>query len=131
MAAYVALLRKDPDSDFGVDFPDFPGCITAGETLAEARSMAAEALAGHIAFMLEDGDPLPDPTPLETIMEDPFNDDAVPFLVEVTGVENNTVHLDVPMPKAELNAIDSYARDHGVTRSQFIREAAKRALIAR
>ena len=25
MRTYIALLRKDPDSDFGVDFPDFPG----------------------------------------------------------------------------------------------------------
>ena len=45
MTAYIALLRKQPDSDFGVDFPDFPGCVTAGETLEEARVMAAEALA--------------------------------------------------------------------------------------
>jgi len=25
MATYIALLRKEKDSDFGVDFPDFPG----------------------------------------------------------------------------------------------------------
>ncbi len=28
MATYIALLRKEKDTDFGVDFPDFPGCIT-------------------------------------------------------------------------------------------------------
>jgi predicted RNase H-like HicB family nuclease len=33
MTAYIALIRKEPDSDFGVDFPDFPGCVTAGRTL--------------------------------------------------------------------------------------------------
>jgi predicted RNase H-like HicB family nuclease len=48
----IALLRKCPDSDFGVDFPDFPGCITAGTTLEETREMAAEALAFHIEGML-------------------------------------------------------------------------------
>ena len=47
MTVYIALLRKDPDSDFGVDFPDFPGCITVGSTLEEARAMAAEVL-GHV-----------------------------------------------------------------------------------
>jgi len=26
---YVAIIHKDPDSDFGVSFPDFLGCITA------------------------------------------------------------------------------------------------------
>ena len=44
MAAYVALLRRQADSNFGVEFPDFPGCITAGVTLEDARRMAAEAL---------------------------------------------------------------------------------------
>jgi predicted RNase H-like HicB family nuclease len=29
MRYYIALIHKDPDSDFGVSFPDLPGCITA------------------------------------------------------------------------------------------------------
>jgi hypothetical protein len=33
MTSYIALLRKDVDSDYGVEFPDFPGCVTAGTTL--------------------------------------------------------------------------------------------------
>ena len=44
MPSYVALLRKDEGSDYGVEFPDFPGCVTAGRSLDEARTMAAEAL---------------------------------------------------------------------------------------
>jgi predicted RNase H-like HicB family nuclease len=45
---YIAYLHKDKGSDFGVSFPDFPGCITAGRNLEEARRMAVEALAMHI-----------------------------------------------------------------------------------
>ncbi len=41
---YIAYLHKDKKSDYGVSFPDFPGCITAGTSLEEARRMAAEAL---------------------------------------------------------------------------------------
>jgi predicted RNase H-like HicB family nuclease len=37
---YIAYLHKDRDSDFGVSFPDFPGCVTAGKTLDEARRLA-------------------------------------------------------------------------------------------
>jgi predicted RNase H-like HicB family nuclease len=44
MRYYIAVIHKDADSDFGVSFPDLPGCITAGRTLDEARVMAAEAL---------------------------------------------------------------------------------------
>ena len=50
---YLALIHKDPDSDFGVSFPDFPGCVTAGKSLEEAKAMAAEALHGPIAAMRE------------------------------------------------------------------------------
>ena len=43
MGEYIAYLHKDSGSDFGVTFPDFPGCVTAGRTLTEAREMAASA----------------------------------------------------------------------------------------
>ncbi|MBV8450385.1 MAG: type II toxin-antitoxin system HicB family antitoxin [Hyphomicrobiales bacterium] len=48
MRHYIALIHKDRESDFGISFPDFPGCISAGSTLEEAASMAAEALSGHV-----------------------------------------------------------------------------------
>ena len=83
MASYSALLRKDTDSDFGVDFPDFPGCITAGRTLDEAKDLAHEALAFHIEGMIEDGDAIPDTTNFDAIMADPDNADAVVFLVNL------------------------------------------------
>ena len=45
--------------------------------------MAAEALALHVEGMLEDREPIPEPSSLDTIMNDPENRDAVAFLVEV------------------------------------------------
>src|SRR4051812_20912597 len=85
---YVAIVHKDPDSDFGISFPDFPGCITAGRTLEEAREMAREALAGHIAVMREGGDPVPDPSPLDTVIRLPEFRDSVAFLVTVEEAAN-------------------------------------------
>jgi predicted RNase H-like HicB family nuclease len=84
MADYVALLSKDPDSDYGVDFPDFPGCVTAGETPEEARELAVEALCLHIEGMIQDGERIPLPSPVEEIRADPANSDVVDvFLVRV------------------------------------------------
>jgi predicted RNase H-like HicB family nuclease len=83
MTAYVALLRKQPQSDYGVDFPDFPGCITAGETLEDARRMAVKALQLHIEGLIEDGHPIPVPSTLDDIMTDPHHRDAVAVLVDV------------------------------------------------
>ena len=86
---YVAILHKDPDSDFGVSFPDFPGCITAGRTIEEAKEMALEALTGHVQVMLEGGETLPDPSRLDRVMSDPQFGDGTPFVVTV-----ETDHVD-------------------------------------
>ena len=64
---YPAFAGKDEDSDSGVSFPDFPGCVSAGETVEEALLGAQEALAGHVALMLEDGEDLPEPSALEAV----------------------------------------------------------------
>jgi predicted RNase H-like HicB family nuclease len=69
---YIAYLHKDADSDFGVSLPDFPGCITAGKTLEEARRLAPEALALHIQGMREDGNDIPKPSALDDLASDPM-----------------------------------------------------------
>ena len=61
MPSYIGLIHKDADSDFGVSFPDFPGAITAGKTLDEARAMAEEALGLVLLSYLVRGRPLPKP----------------------------------------------------------------------
>lgn len=58
---YIAIIHKDRGSDFGVSFPDFPGCVTASVTVGEVFSMAKEALAGHIETMIENGFEIPPP----------------------------------------------------------------------
>jgi predicted RNase H-like HicB family nuclease len=68
---YIAYLHKDRKSDFGVSFPDFPGCITAGETFEESGRNEEEALALHISGMLEDGEMMPEPSTLDDIANDP------------------------------------------------------------
>jgi predicted RNase H-like HicB family nuclease len=80
---YIAYIHKDRDSDFGVSFPDFPGCVTAGKTLEHARRMAAEALAMHIAGMIEDNEVVPTPSTLDDLKNDPDMKVAVAFLVGV------------------------------------------------
>jgi len=81
MANYIAIVHKDPKSDFGVSFPDFPGCITAGRNIDDAKDMAQEALTLHIQGMIDDGDQLPVPSKLEEIMADPDFVDAAAYLV--------------------------------------------------
>jgi len=71
MTGYVALIHKDQGTSYGVSFPDVPGCISAGDTIAEAIDNAAEALAGHLALLRADGDPRPEPRSMGAIKADP------------------------------------------------------------
>ena len=68
---YVAFVHKDPDSCYGISFPDFPGCISAGDTMDEAIANGGEALASHVQWMESDGDTIPNPRSLDDIANDP------------------------------------------------------------
>jgi predicted RNase H-like HicB family nuclease len=125
---YFGLLRKEPDSDFCVDFPDFPGCVTAGATLEEARELASEVLDFHIDGMLEDGLPIPAPSGLDAIMSDPENVDALPFVVEIADRRTRAVRVNVTVPEPTLRQIDAFARKVGKSRSALLTEAACRMI---
>lgn len=128
MRQYIGLIHKEAASDYGVSFPDLPGVATAGRTLDEARALAEEALAFHIEGLIEDGEPLPEPSSLETVMADASNRDAVAILVPVKEAAAKTVRVNVTLPKDVLAEIDRYAAGHGFTRSGFLVQAAKRAI---
>lgn len=81
MATYIALLHKDTDSDFGVTFPDFPGCISAASDLDSLRRSVAEALALHIEGMAADGEEVPQPTSLDAYARHPETDLALAIML--------------------------------------------------
>lgn len=116
---YIAYLHKETKSDYGVSFPDFPGCITAGKTLEEARRMAVEALSLHIAGMLEDGDEIPEPSTLDELQGDPAMKDAVAFLVDVEPQEK-TVRVNITARESQIAEIDRRAAAAKLSRSAYI-----------
>lgn len=126
MTAYIALLRKDAASDYGVDFPDFPGCVTAAPTLDDARTLAAEALAFHIEGMLADREPIPGPSTLDAVMAERENQEAVAFLVDVPVAPARSVRVNVMLPEEVVQAIDRVTNN----RSRFLAEAARSKLAA-
>lgn len=90
--------------------------------------MAEEALAFHIEGLVEDGEPIPDPTTLEEIMSDSENRDGVAILVAVKGEAPRAVRVNVTLPEDVLQQIDQFAEAHGYTRSGFLTQAAKRVM---
>ncbi len=121
---YIAIIHKDADSDFGVSFPDFPGCITVGRSLDEAKDMAAEALAGHIEIMQEAGESIPVPSALDDVMTRSDFRDGVAFLVPVKDL-GKTVRVNITLRERELAEIDRLARAKGISRSAYLVQSAR------
>jgi predicted RNase H-like HicB family nuclease len=124
MTTYIALLFKDPNSDYGVAFPDFPGCVTAGATQDEARRLAVEALTFHVEGMRAGGEAIPDPSTLDAIMADPANQDGFGFLVDVPDPPGRSLRINVTLPEDLIEAIDRTSKN----RSRFLAEAARERL---
>ncbi len=125
---YIAYLHKDSKSDFGVSFPDFPGCVTAGKSLDEARRRAPEALAFHIAGMIEDGEKIPKPSKMDDLVGDPDRQNAVAFLVTADFNKAKTVRVNVTARENQIELIDRLARQAGMTRSAYMVQSATSGL---
>ncbi len=128
---YIAYLHKDRNSDFGVSFPDFPGCVTAGKTLEQARRMAAEALKLHVAGMIEDNEPLPKPSSLDELRDDPEMKGAVAVLISVEPAREKTVRINITARESQVEAIDRLAGRVGLTRSAYMVQSSLSASGAR
>ena len=124
MNHYVAYIRKDTDSDYGVEFPDVPGCITAGRTLDEARAMAAEALAGHLATLESLGQAVPTPSTLDALKDAPHQVGATLVLIDLPDEFLKAERVNVMIPRHLLGRIDAAS---GSNRSRFLVEAAEAA----
>ena len=56
---YTVVLWQEAVGGYSVQVPALPGCWTQGETVEEALAMAAEAIAGYLDVLAEDGDACP------------------------------------------------------------------------
>ena len=126
MTSYIAYLRKDRDSDYGVEFPDLPDCYSAGSSMEEAKAMAAEALAGHVAVLHSEGMPVPAPSTMDQLAGDPHRGDAVLFLVDLDPSLLKAERVNVMIPRHLLGRIDAVAGSGN--RSRFLVEAAEQRL---
>lgn len=57
---YRILLNREPEGGYTVIVPSLPGCITYGETIEEAISMAKEAIELYIESLVAHKEPIPD-----------------------------------------------------------------------
>jgi antitoxin HicB len=60
MYTYKIHLHKETEGGYNVSVPALPGCITYGEDVDEAISMAKEAIELYIEELQERGEAIPD-----------------------------------------------------------------------
>ncbi len=80
---YVALIRKEETTDYWVDIPDLPGCISSGVTEEEAKVQFKEALAMFLEFREENGIALPDPRSREEVLAAEEDEYLTDYIVEI------------------------------------------------
>lgn len=94
MLIYKAMY-KFLDQGVHAEVLDFPGVITFGESLDEARNLLASALVDMAETNLQHGDPLPQPAPTST---DPESDIEEPIYLLLTASSRIRV-----MPEASVS----------------------------
>lgn len=57
--AFTAIFEPAEEGGYNVTFPALPGCVTQGDTLEEAREMAADALQLYLQVLRNEGRSIP------------------------------------------------------------------------
>jgi predicted RNase H-like HicB family nuclease len=121
------------EGHYGIVFPDFLGCVSAGETLVDVVAMGREALQFHIDSMVEDGDALPDPTEvdfarLQAEFSDPEDPDDVEPWVAVVAIEVIVPTFPDTVPVLIDTRLVQQVDEAVPDRRRFIMDATRREL---
>lgn len=101
---YPVYVHKDPESAYGVTFPDFPGCFSAADDIEELPRLAQEAVKVH--FEGEDVE-IPPPTAVEELAANPAYEGGFWLLIDIdtSAAQNNesvpTTRTRTPPEKAK------------------------------
>ena len=128
---YVSFIHRD-DAGYGVSFPDFPGCVSVGDTLDDAVRNGCEALAFHVEGLSADGARGPAPRLIDAIKADPeladWRRDADIVLIPLLLDRGSSRRVNISLDRGLLEAIDDEAKQRRVTRSAFLATAARREI---
>lgn len=125
----IALIHRE-EKAWGISFPDFPGCISAGNSLEEVLREGREALEFHIEGMVEDNESMPILRSIDEMRNDKELDFDSAELISVISVDlpGKAVRVQITLEESLLARLDRAADKSGATRSGYIAETVKRRL---
>ena len=104
--AYTRELIPEPEGGWFVRIKELPGCMSQGETPAEAMDQIEDAMAGWVESALVHGTPIPEPS----------------------GDEDYSGKFVVRLPKSMHRRLAAAAEEDGVSLNQWIVAALGEAL---
>ncbi len=126
MYTFPAFFYFEEDG-ISIEFPDLPGCLPCAHDQEEAFRNAKEALGLHLYGMEQDGEAIPEPTPVHELHPE---EGGVIVMVNVfmpavrDRMNNRSVNRTVTLP-AWLNAA---AAEYGINFSQVLQDALKKQM---
>ena len=126
---FPVVLHTDDGVRFGVTVPDLPGCFSAGDTFDAALHSVREAIDLHLEGLIEDGGEVPLPKSIADHQTNPDFADGVWALVDVdvSHFESGAEPVNITLPRWLVAEIDAHAKVRGVTRADFLADAARAA----
>lgn len=108
---------------YTVVIPDLPGCVTEGDSLADAILMAEDAASGWVLDELEEGNPAPSASPIGDIHPDEDNSFVSLLTLDMDAYAekygNKAVRKNLTIP-AWLN---TFAEKQSINFSQVLTDA--------
>lgn len=125
MAEYVypALFHPNSDGSFTILFPDLPGCISEGKSLANAMYMAQDALTQWIEYLTDKKEELPEPSDPRALQTE---ENEFVNLIRADIKDRRAVKRTVSLPQW----LDDQAAAAGLSLSRILQDALKDRLNA-
>lgn len=121
---YPAMFHRAEEGGFWVSFPDFPECLTEGDTMEEAYKMAFQALGLCITEKVREKEELPKPANLESLqISEEYFIVVIAFDLEDYRRQNNSRAVKKTLSIPEW--LNEEALQRNINFSQILQEALK------
>lgn len=119
---YPAIFHNDKKGGYWISFPDFPECMTQGETMEEAYEMAVEAMGLCIDDRLKNEESLPEVSaPVDYILQEGDFSCLIEFDLVQYRKKHNTKSVKKTLSIPEW--LNEAAMEHDINFSQVLQEA--------
>jgi antitoxin HicB len=119
---YPAIFHNDEKGGYWISFPDFPECMTQGETMEEAYEMAVEAMGLCIDDRLKNEESLPEVSaPVDYILQEGDFSCLIEFDLVQYKKKHNTKSVKKTLSIPEW--LNEAAMEHDINFSQVLQEA--------